>query len=244
MNPIFVNTVSKVIKDYFNYKWFFVETEIFTPFRIEDELFDTTPLYETLYWNIPFDLVGLYLKIDGEHELIIRISRKEDKTINIQINNIYDKEPIYKTDIIYNGSKDKGYAVRGRVGITKEQIESAPGKTPKEKFDNYCAFLIELMANGIDKINSSKSVVYTPCLKKKKSSSAKNRKTFVEWHTVVLEPKITARSNLGGTHASPRFHERRGHWRTLKSGKKTWINSMKVGKLENGIILKDYVVEV
>lgn len=46
-----------------------------------------------------------------------------------------------------------------------------------------------------------------------------------------------------GTHASPAMHKRRGHFRQLKSGKVVWVKSSIVGKPENGVITKDYVVE-
>lgn len=46
-----------------------------------------------------------------------------------------------------------------------------------------------------------------------------------------------------GTHASPAMHKRRGHFRQLKSGKVVWVKSSIVGKPENGVITKDYVME-
>lgn len=44
-----------------------------------------------------------------------------------------------------------------------------------------------------------------------------------------------------GHHASPRAHDRIGHWRTLRSGKAIWIHSTKV-KSANGSIDKDYII--
>lgn len=48
---------------------------------------------------------------------------------------------------------------------------------------------------------------------------------------------------LGGTHASPREHHRRGYWRRSASGKKVWIGPVVVnkGKTE-GKIIKDYQI--
>jgi len=46
-----------------------------------------------------------------------------------------------------------------------------------------------------------------------------------------------------GTHASPAMHKRRGHFRQLKSGKVVWVKSSIVGKPENGVVTKDYVME-
>jgi hypothetical protein len=47
----------------------------------------------------------------------------------------------------------------------------------------------------------------------------------------------------GGTHRSPRQHLRRGHIRTLQSGKKVWVNAAVVGAKESGFIRKDYAIK-
>ncbi|MBP7983250.1 MAG: hypothetical protein KAY97_00190 [Chromatiaceae bacterium] len=45
---------------------------------------------------------------------------------------------------------------------------------------------------------------------------------------------------LGGTHASPRIHLRRGHARQYKPGVYCWVQPCLVGKKEAGVIHKDY----
>jgi hypothetical protein len=52
----------------------------------------------------------------------------------------------------------------------------------------------------------------------------------------------SAAQDLGGTHASPSWHERRGHWRHLRSGKQTWVRHCEVGDKGRGGIIHDYVV--
>jgi hypothetical protein len=47
---------------------------------------------------------------------------------------------------------------------------------------------------------------------------------------------------LGGTHASPRAHDRRGHWRACKSGKIVWVSQCRVGDETRGEVVHDYVV--
>jgi hypothetical protein len=51
-----------------------------------------------------------------------------------------------------------------------------------------------------------------------------------------------AQESGGGTHASPRWHIRRGHWRTLPGGKRTFVREAKVGDPAKGGVVKDYVV--
>ena len=51
-----------------------------------------------------------------------------------------------------------------------------------------------------------------------------------DWHTVTIAPTAAKSGHKGGTHASPRLHDRRGHWRTIKaSGKRVWVRHCKVG---------------
>lgn len=58
-----------------------------------------------------------------------------------------------------------------------------------------------------------------------------------------IDPAKAAKSlPQGGTHASPRLHMRRGHWRTLASGKKVFVRESIVGDPDRGVVEKDYVV--
>lgn len=64
------------------------------------------------------------------------------------------------------------------------------------------------------------------------------------WHTVSIDPsKLTARGpDQGGTHASPRWHVRRGHWRNLADGRRIFIRECQVGDMARGGVVKDYEV--
>jgi hypothetical protein len=70
----------------------------------------------------------------------------------------------------------------------------------------------------------------------------KGKKPLISWHTVKIEPPSEKREHQGGTHASPRLHDRRGHWRTYKSGKRVFIKACKVGDASKGLVFKDYEV--
>jgi hypothetical protein len=73
----------------------------------------------------------------------------------------------------------------------------------------------------------------------------KGKSQFWEWKTVELKSVVTLPSApLGGTHASPKPHERMGHWRQYKSGRKVFIkahivNRHKIGT--EGFVFHDYV---
>jgi len=64
------------------------------------------------------------------------------------------------------------------------------------------------------------------------------------WHTVRIDPsKLTARGACqGGTHASPRWHIRRGHWRNLADGRRVFVREAQVGDMARGGVVKDYEV--
>ncbi|WP_373504654.1 hypothetical protein [Aestuariivirga sp.] len=64
------------------------------------------------------------------------------------------------------------------------------------------------------------------------------------WHTVSIDPsKLTVRGpGQGGTHASPRWHIRRGHWRNLAGGRRVFVRECEVGDMSRGGVVKDYEV--
>lgn len=75
----------------------------------------------------------------------------------------------------------------------------------------------------------------------------KRQRVFYDVHRVVIDgtAQVERPEPKGGTHASPRWHKRRGYWRTMKkSGKVVWVNSCEVGKKSNGMVYKDYEVAV
>ena len=73
----------------------------------------------------------------------------------------------------------------------------------------------------------------------------KGKTQFWEWKTIELKPTTTLPSApLGGTHASPKPHERIGHWRQYKSGKRVFIKAHIVNKHKietDGFVFHDYV---
>jgi hypothetical protein len=76
----------------------------------------------------------------------------------------------------------------------------------------------------------------------------RGKKPLFEWETIVVESKPAVPSvSLGGTHASPKPHDRRGHQRRLKSGKTVYIRPTTINKHKiktEGFIHHDYRVAV
>lgn len=71
---------------------------------------------------------------------------------------------------------------------------------------------------------------------------SQGKKPSYEWRTVFIEPAKTKSESKGGTHASPRLHDRRGHLRRLRTGKNVWVRACKVGNAANGTVFHDYEV--
>lgn len=78
-------------------------------------------------------------------------------------------------------------------------------------------------------------------INRKRAAKGKPPLTF-DWHTITIEPPAPKSDPQGGTHASPRLHDRRGHWRKMKSGKTVWVKECKVGDASRGVVFKDYQV--
>lgn len=103
-------------------------------------------------------------------------------------------------------------------------------------FRMVCAVLLKLAAQS--------AVAYRPVpqdtfLNRKRKTKGKPPVSF-DWHTVEVGPKTVKNEPQGGTHASPRLHDRRGHWRTCRSGKQVWVKACKVGDAAKGVVFKDY----
>jgi hypothetical protein len=71
----------------------------------------------------------------------------------------------------------------------------------------------------------------------------KGKTPLVEFKLIsILGKKRELPSVPHGSHASPRQHWRRGHWRSYRSGKRSWVAPMLVGDEENGKVVKDYAI--
>lgn len=73
--------------------------------------------------------------------------------------------------------------------------------------------------------------------------AAKGKQPLFSYWTLHLPSASAEGQSLGGTHASPRIHLRRGHIRQYAPGKFTWIEACVVGKKQSGIVMKDYAVD-
>ena len=62
--------------------------------------------------------------------------------------------------------------------------------------------------------------------------------------TIDLVKIRAAMQPAHGTHAAPRWHIRRGHWRQLQDGRRVFVRECEVGDQTRGGIVKDYRVDL
>lgn len=111
---------------------------------------------------------------------------------------------------------------------------------PRERY----AVVIRIVSTCMDLLNAQ-GQAYRPEAKTghtNRKRAAKGKPPLFDWHTVKIEHKAAQSQRLGGTHASPRLHDRRGHWRTYANGKRGWVKPCKVGDPSKGVVFKDYEV--
>jgi len=79
-------------------------------------------------------------------------------------------------------------------------------------------------------------------LNRKRARSGKQ--PFFSYHVLeISERRDPAEDDLGGSHASPRVHLRRGHIRKHPAAGSIWVNACVVGNKALGMVVKDYKVK-
>jgi hypothetical protein len=140
------------------------------------------------------------------------------------------------------------------VFLTKEMLEYETARRegkelpyPEEKQQSEqslrCAsFVAELLRN----LRHDPVTGYVPAEKKgfiSNKRKAKGKPPLYDWTTVVIEPAKPKTEHKGGTHASPRQHDVRGHWVRSRQGKTFWRKPHKRGNAANGAVFHDYVIK-
>lgn len=65
------------------------------------------------------------------------------------------------------------------------------------------------------------------------------KKPMFDWHTVVIDAPKQKLPDQGGTHASPRLHDVRGHW-VNRNGRRYWRKAHQRGDASLGVVFHDY----
>jgi len=141
--------------------------------------------------------------------------------------------------------KPQGYKNLGSFLFSEHNGEPKVGPLDKpldQQDQNMMVGLIAMFYASLD----NKVESYVPTIKNTFTNRRKikeGKMPTYDWHTVVIEPPKPKQEHQGGTHASPRRHQSRGHWRTYKSGKRGWVSECWKGGASKGTVFKDYAMK-
>lgn len=118
----------------------------------------------------------------------------------------------------YGNAKDFGKIIAGRISV----LEALMFYTSKKRR------MVQGYKCVADKAVNDKRI-------------RKGKKPLYEWRTIEIKPSAMRNPLKGGTHASPRLHDVRGHWAVSKKGKRYWVKPHRRGDSAKGTIFHDYV---
>lgn len=198
--------------------------------------------------NLPFEKVAIVGQVGATKAMVIATGKNFEEGVTV-------------AGIVANGATVEGVPVRvykiqdGELTfLTKEMLAyeaarragknpPAPKEPPTSVQVTRCAsYLAELLRT----LRHEPITGYVPVEKKGFISTkrkAKGKPPLYDWTTVVIEPIKPRSEHKGGTHASPRQHDVRGHWVKNKHGKTFWRKPHKRGNAANGTIFHDYEVK-
>lgn len=144
-------------------------------------------------------------------------------------------------------SKKSVYDIPGFIYVVDDEGVKVRHKdgTPFDYRTSYATGVLAFIAAFVESLESAPATGYLPVRRANWEKKARQGKVpTYDWKTVVIEPAKPKGESQGGTHASPRWHERRGHWRTIKkTGKKVWVKNCAVGDKALGAVFHDYQIK-
>lgn len=169
----------------------------------------------TLFWSLPFD-GGLFRRApEGE--------------------DVYGKWQIYFTpQYVLRGEVDK---IRAEKNLTVEQYISKDNNFSLKVFMNYVCFC-NVVHNFCTTFEDN-----APHKGQAKMRRALGKAPLFSYKMLTIGKKKPKSRQLGGTHASPRSHLRRGYFRTSQKGVRHWVQPCMVKGGTDGFVHKDYKVE-
>ena len=128
-------------------------------------------------------------------------------------------------------------AVHQESGKIKGAHAFESGRFSSAAIEWLAAYLSALNCCNIRRIKTS------PDEKLQRARSKRGKKPLFEFWTLEIDLERSEKESCdwGGTHASPRFHLRRGHARKYKEGHWCWVRACAVGgNKSGGMVHKEY----
>ena len=218
MTPLIASLAGLVPEEAIKYRWF----EMPDPGRavqVDAEIMSR---------RLPFPKIALACQL-GRDRLVLLLVQTEQITGCVPM--------IFAPGVIGSG-KAFAYVVQdGEVRVWHHDRNPFDPKTSK------AAGYPPLIAAFLQSLDTGPATAYQPALRPNHAKRVRQGKApQYDWTTIVIEPPAPKAPPQGGTHASPRWHERRGHWRTTRSGTRCWVRNCEVGDKARGAVFHDYVV--
>jgi hypothetical protein len=126
------------------------------------------------------------------------------------------------------------------------EIEPHPLRAWEEQPDAYASVLTGLVWRALAWLSTGAPVRSESVPATRRPKLARRGVSGWEYRVVNIDPArvVAVARARGGTHASPRWHIRRGHFRTLADGRRTFVRACAVGDRARGGIVKDYRVRL
>jgi len=221
-----VKTMAKLKLDPVKYNWFDISESILNDRKVNNDLLKVyrPPFSECMViWKGPSD-------VGSDTEIVMRVSGnnpEEGITIFLLVGPT-GKVPKRLPEVFYCVKNSKVMYKSFDEGVETEKIDWILG---------FVCFWYDSLSRRVEAYIPS--LADTPTNRRR---AAKGKAPVYEWRTVTIGPVKPKLGSKGGTHASPRLHDRRGHLRKLASGKTVWIRNCKVGHPNKGVIFHDYKI--
>jgi hypothetical protein len=122
------------------------------------------------------------------------------------------------------------------------ETEGNPRLESEEQANRYARVLTGLVWRSLALLSQPAAAAEMAFPRTRRPKLARSGVAGWTWHLVdITSSRIRAAAQQhGGTHASPRWHIRRGHWRTLVDGRRVFVRACEVGDADKGGVVKDY----
>jgi len=258
MNNVIANAAAQVPFSPMNYVWFdFTDLNKFLE-EVNQKFGEKTLDYfveENLVTKVPmpFDqIVCVISTTEGKH-FPVTIDRSENLIKDSEIKNVLLfsfwakglNHPASK--ICYEDYINKQLLIHFDSEFEKKMIEQGQ-RDYVEKHKQIVTILLWAIVGLSIGIGSESQRTAHKCVPNPKNQQRikRGKKPLFEWETIVIQPKVkTHLVNLGGTHASPKPHDRRGHQRKHRSGKIVYVRPCTINKHKiptEGFVHHDYKV--
>jgi len=218
VTPLIAQMAGLVPEEAIKYRWFEMP-DPGKPVQVDAEVMSR---------RLPFPKVAVACQLKSDRLVLLLIQTEQ----------ITGCVPMLLTPRGMSSGKAFGYVVQdGEVRVWHHD------RTPFDAKTSGAAGYAPLIAAFLRSLDTGPVAAYQPALRPNHAKRVRQgRPPQYDWETIVIEPPQPKAAPQGGTHASPRWHERRGHWRTTRSGKRCWVRHCEVGDKARGAVFHDYKI--